>query len=99
MHSFIFVYIHKKYSHQNLQSTECSVMLILGINDRVFASGDWLKTSSLKNIYVVQNILDGWHSRSNALVRTLKRGVLATVRQLCVTQQIINIAWVTCDLK
>lgn len=74
-------------------------MLILGINNRVVASVDWLKTSSFKNICVPQNILDGWHSSGHALLRTLERGVLDTIRQLSVTQQIINISWVTCDLK
>lgn len=74
-------------------------MLIVGINGRVVASVDWLKTSSFKNIYVLQNILDGWHSSGHALFRTLERRVLDTIHQLSVTQQIINISWVTCDLK
>lgn len=99
MHSLIFVHMHEQYSHQNSQSTKCSVMLISRLNSRVVASGDWLKTSSFLDIYFVQNILDGWHSSGHALVRMLGEGVFTTICQPCVIQQVINIPWVTCDLK
>lgn len=99
MHSLIFVHMHKQYSHQNPQSTECSVMLIPRLSSRVVDSGDWLKTSSFLAIYLVQNILDGWHSSGHALVRMLGEGVFTTICQLYVIQQVINISWVTCDLK
>ena len=61
------------------------------INSRVVASGDWLKTSSCLDTHLVWNILDGWHISGHALVRILSGGMLATVCQLCVIQQIINI--------
>lgn len=99
VHNLVFVSIHRQCSHQNSQSTKCPVIVIPKINSRVAASGDWLKTSSFSNICVVWNILDRWHSSGLALIMTLERGVPATVCQLCVIQQIINISWVTRDLK
>lgn len=61
-------------------------MLIPRLNSRVVASGDWLKTSSFLDIYLVQNILDGWHNSGHTLVRTLGDGVLTTICQLCVSK-------------
>ena len=99
MCSLIFVHMCKQYSHQNSQSGKCSIMLTPRLNSRVVASGDWLKTSSFLDIRLVQNILDGRYSSGHALDRVLGEGVVTTICQLCVIQQVINISWVTRDLK
>lgn len=99
MRSLIFVHMRKQYSRQNSQSRKCSIMLIPRLNSRVVASGDWLKTSSFLDICLVQNILDGRYSSGHALDRVLGEGVVTTICQLCVIQQVINISWVTRDLK
>lgn len=74
-------------------------MLVPRLNSRTVASGDWLKTSSFLDIYLVWNILDGWHSSGHAPVSMLETRVLTMFCQLCVIQQIINISWLTSDLK
>ena len=74
-------------------------MLIPRLNSRVVASGDWLKTSSFLDIWLVRNILDGWHRSGHALVRMLREEVFTTICQLYVIQQVMNISWVTCDLQ
>lgn len=61
------------HSHQNPQSAKYSVMLIPGLNSRGVTCGDSLKTSSFLGIYLVWNILGGWHSSGHTLVKTLGR--------------------------